>query len=209
MRKTILTKVGLPLAALLVLTFFPGQIDSAKAAGRLRMRDVVTCNTSAETYVIRWRIKEYFPGTVAHLVRSSRPGTWHGQWDWVRHPYTYTQWLWMEESVPGDTQGGLQLALRIVWKDADTDRVRDRGAFRHTVSLAGDCGAEEPTPSPTPTPTPSPSPTPQCDSSYPTVCIPPPPPDLDCSQIAYTNFAVAGTDPHGFDGDNDGIGCET
>lgn len=48
-----------------------------------------------------------------------------------------------------------------------------------------------------------------CHSSYPTVCIPPPPPDLDCGDIPFTNFAVVGSDPHGFDGDNDGVGCET
>jgi hypothetical protein len=48
-----------------------------------------------------------------------------------------------------------------------------------------------------------------CDPSYPTVCIPPPPPDLDCSQVNATNFKVVGSDPHGFDGENDGVGCET
>ena len=48
-----------------------------------------------------------------------------------------------------------------------------------------------------------------CDSSYPGVCIPPAPPDLDCGEISYRNFAVIGPDPHGFDGDNDEIGCET
>jgi micrococcal nuclease len=47
-----------------------------------------------------------------------------------------------------------------------------------------------------------------CDPSYPTVCIPPPPPDLDCAQIPYRNFQVLPPDPHGFDGDHDGIGCE-
>jgi hypothetical protein len=49
---------------------------------------------------------------------------------------------------------------------------------------------------------------PSCDPSYPTVCIPPPPPDLDCADVPYANFPVIGNDPHGFDGDNDGIGCE-
>ena len=48
-----------------------------------------------------------------------------------------------------------------------------------------------------------------CHPSYPTLCIPPPPPDLDCDDIPYTNFTVVGTDPHGFDGDNDGVGCGT
>ncbi len=48
----------------------------------------------------------------------------------------------------------------------------------------------------------------QCDSSYPSVCIPPYPPDLDCGEIGYSNFRVVPPDPHGFDRDNDGIGCE-
>ncbi len=48
----------------------------------------------------------------------------------------------------------------------------------------------------------------QCDSSYPNVCIPPPPPDLDCKHIQYRNFKVLQPDPHRFDGDKDGIGCE-
>jgi len=48
-----------------------------------------------------------------------------------------------------------------------------------------------------------------CDPSYPTVCIPPPPPDLDCGDIPHRNFTVVGSDPHGFDGDGDGIGCES
>ncbi len=47
-----------------------------------------------------------------------------------------------------------------------------------------------------------------CDPSYPTVCIPPPPPDLDCSDIPYTNFEVKPPDPHNFDSDGDGVGCE-
>jgi len=47
-----------------------------------------------------------------------------------------------------------------------------------------------------------------CDPSYPTVCIPPPPPDLDCADVPYTNFTVVGADPHHFDGDRDSIGCE-
>ncbi len=48
----------------------------------------------------------------------------------------------------------------------------------------------------------------QCDSSYPSVCIPPYPPDLDCGEIRYSNFRVVQPDPHGFDRDKDGIGCE-
>jgi micrococcal nuclease len=55
----------------------------------------------------------------------------------------------------------------------------------------------------------SPKPRSGCDPSYPTVCIPPPPPDLDCADVPYTNFKVVGADPHHFDGDRDGIGCES
>ena len=48
-----------------------------------------------------------------------------------------------------------------------------------------------------------------CNSSYLDVCIPPYPPDLNCGDIEYSNFRVIGNDPHGFDRDNDGIGCES
>jgi hypothetical protein len=48
-----------------------------------------------------------------------------------------------------------------------------------------------------------------CHSSYPDFCIPPPPPDLDCADVNGSNFTVVGSDPHGFDADNDGVGCET
>lgn len=47
-----------------------------------------------------------------------------------------------------------------------------------------------------------------CDPAYPDVCIPPYPPDLDCGEISHRNFRVLASDPHGFDGDGDGIGCE-
>jgi len=48
-----------------------------------------------------------------------------------------------------------------------------------------------------------------CDPSYPGVCIDPYPPDLDCGEIQFANFKVLPDDPHGFDRDNDGIGCES
>lgn len=48
-----------------------------------------------------------------------------------------------------------------------------------------------------------------CDPSYPTVCIPSPPPDLDCRDVTYRNFPVRPPDPHHFDGGGDGFGCES
>lgn len=47
-----------------------------------------------------------------------------------------------------------------------------------------------------------------CDPSYPTICVPSPPPDLECSDIPFQRFSVVGADPHHFDGDGDGVGCE-
>ena len=48
-----------------------------------------------------------------------------------------------------------------------------------------------------------------CDSSYPDFCIPTSPPDLDCKDISQKRFTVLPPDPHRFDGDEDGIGCES
>jgi len=48
-----------------------------------------------------------------------------------------------------------------------------------------------------------------CDPAYPDVCIASPPPDLNCADIADRHFKVLPPDPHGFDRDGDGIGCES
>ena len=47
-----------------------------------------------------------------------------------------------------------------------------------------------------------------CDAAYPEVCLPPPPPDLDCRDIPDRRFTVLAPDPHNFDGDFNGVGCE-
>ena len=68
-----------------------------------------------------------------------------------------------------------------------------------------------PTPAPASKPQAAPAPAGNCDPSYPDFCIPPVPPDLDCTspQIAgRKNFTVLRPDPHGFDADRDGVGCE-
>ena len=46
-----------------------------------------------------------------------------------------------------------------------------------------------------------------CDPNYSGVCVPNVWYDLDCEDIG-TNFWVVGSDPHRFDGDNDGWACE-
>jgi hypothetical protein len=49
-----------------------------------------------------------------------------------------------------------------------------------------------------------------CDLAYPDFCIPPVAEvgDLDCPDLSFANFTVLDPDPHGFDTDLDGIGCE-
>jgi micrococcal nuclease len=70
------------------------------------------------------------------------------------------------------------------------------------------CGGSAPAAPPAPTPTSVPSGA-NCDPAYPDFCIPPPPPDLDCKDIPHKNFTVLPPDPHHFDSDHDGIGCES
>jgi endonuclease YncB( thermonuclease family) len=75
------------------------------------------------------------------------------------------------------------------------------------------CTSQPPPPPPPGPPPPAPPPGGNCHASYPAVCIPPPPPDLDCGQISARNFQVRhdvpDPDPHRFDGERDGVGCET
>ena len=47
-----------------------------------------------------------------------------------------------------------------------------------------------------------------CDPSYPDICLPLPPLDLDCGDIAFRFFTVRPPDPHHFDVDGNGVGCE-
>jgi endonuclease YncB( thermonuclease family) len=59
------------------------------------------------------------------------------------------------------------------------------------------------------TPPPPPPPSGNCDPAY-SPCVPPPPPDLNCADIGHAvsvNHAYG--DPHNFDADGDGRGCES
>ena len=47
-----------------------------------------------------------------------------------------------------------------------------------------------------------------CDSSYPEICITTYSSKLICADIPFRDFKVILPDPHGFDSDADGIGCE-
>ena len=77
-------------------------------------------------------------------------------------------------------------------------------------------------PSPTPTRTtssppptvaapsvqPAPRNAPQCDPNYSGACVPIVGYDLDCSDIGSSVYVI-GSDPHGFDANFDGYGCES
>jgi micrococcal nuclease len=93
----------------------------------------------------------------------------------------------------------------------DPDRAVDTG-----ISGPPTKAHVNPVPVPVAQPLPVTAPAPvvgNCAASYPDECIAPPPPDLDCKDIPYRHFRVVydvpDPDPHGFDGDHDGIGCES
>jgi endonuclease YncB( thermonuclease family) len=68
----------------------------------------------------------------------------------------------------------------------------------------GRCGSSS-------TPVPLVPPRGNCDPNYAGGCVPPYPPDVDCADIRALGIApvrVVGSDPHGLDGDGDGLGCE-
>lgn len=78
----------------------------------------------------------------------------------------------------------------------------------HLAAAAQQAAAPQPAPAqPEPQPA-AQAPSADCDPSYPTICIPANSPDLDCPEISERRFEVRPPDPHRFDGDHDGIGCE-
>ncbi len=104
------------------------------------------------------------------------------------------------------------IRIKITWELAVTQEEANALLAMLEECEGGIVVAPTTQPSPVPTPsagaTPIPVPQSNCDPSYPDVCIPPPPPDLDCGEISHRRFKVVPPDPHRFDRDNDGIGCE-
>lgn len=88
---------------------------------------------------------------------------------------------------------------------ADTFLASSRKARDAGLGLWQATATSFPTPKPTVKPAQGSG---NCDPAYPDVCIAPPPPKLSCKDIPYRRFRVLPPDPHGFDGDKDGIGCE-
>lgn len=121
---------------------------------------------------------------------------------WLERP---TGWLLVNEEL-------VRLGFAAAISYPPDVRYQDLFLAAQRAASAANRGLWGPTPAPLPTATPAPAappPATNCDPSYPGVCIPPYPPDLDCGDIAYRRFEVLAPDPHGFDGDHDGIGCES
>jgi hypothetical protein len=69
--------------------------------------------------------------------------------------------------------------------------------------------APNPAPAPAAPPAARSRPASSCDPAYPDVCIPPVGQgDLDCGDVTYRRFRVLPPDPHRFDREGDGLGCE-
>ncbi len=83
-------------------------------------------------------------------------------------------------------------------------RSADRGLWGHCSHF----GAPLARPEPAPPPPSGGDDGGNCDPNYSGACIPPYPPDLDCTQISAQGLRVVGEDPHGFDADGDGIACD-
>ena len=126
--------------------------------------------------------------------------------------------VWVEQDDGSLVMVGLELVRR-GFAQLDTfppdvkyvDRIVEAQAVARTAEVGMWAPAETaPVANPTPLSLLDPGATDRagCDDSYPDVCIPQYPPDLDCGEIAERAFTVRGTDPHGFDREGDGLGCE-
>ncbi len=81
-------------------------------------------------------------------------------------------------------------------------------AQRHRLGLWGACDAGFTSDAAPPPVSPVSAVNAGCDPAYPDVCIPSPPPDLECRDIPHSRFRALPPDPHTFDGNRDGVACE-
>lgn len=111
---------------------------------------------------------------------------------------------WVQRSLDLSAYAGSMVTIEFSVSSFSADTP---GITHNSVLYIDDVGwrAKASTPTVTPTPTRDPA---LCAAEYPTVCIPPPPPDLNCGDITFRNFTVLPPDRHGLDLDHDGIGCE-
>lgn len=106
--------------------------------------------------------------------------------------------------------GSTDTGLRLIKNGHAIARYDSRDGYgyhqREPVYIAADKaspGTRCAAPAPAPTPAPAGG---ACAPGY-TPCVPPFPPDVDCGDVEGP-IQVTGTDPHGLDGEGDGIACE-
>ncbi|GBD20963.1 Thermonuclease [bacterium HR28] len=141
------------------------------------------------------------PGSTVYLERDVSETDRYGRllrYVWIVRARS---WLLVNEEL---VRQGAAIARQYPPDVRYSDRLAaaQRDAQRTRAGLWGAC-----TSSPTSSP-PAPPPQAGCDPSYPDICLPPPPPDLDCRDIPYRRFRVLPPDSHRLDSDRDGIGCE-
>ncbi|MBA3618005.1 MAG: thermonuclease family protein [Acidothermales bacterium] len=104
---------------------------------------------------------------------------------------------------------GLATTLTIAPNDRHAGRFSklERQAEQADRGLWSACTAEEPPPDPEPEPEPEPEPGGGCEPGY-DPCVPAYPPDVNCDDVVGP-ITVTDSDPHGLDGDGDGVACES
>ncbi|GAA5112676.1 thermonuclease family protein [Haloechinothrix salitolerans] len=165
----------------------------------------------------------YGPKATSHLKNLVPPGStvWVQRDEELRDQHgRHLLYLWNDNGVfvnlkmvaSGHAKAVLHQPNDLHWKQISE---AGRKAKSRDAGLWGACshfGARKYTPKPEPKPQPEPEPQPQPapePQPAPGVVSYPYPPDKDCGEIPERNFRVQEGDPHGFDADGDGIGCES
>lgn len=147
------------------------------------------------------------PGTSVRLVFDVERADRYGRT--LAYVYRVADGLFVNVAMAAD---GYAAQLTVPPNVAHADEFGQAVAKARAANLglwSACTGTETPSTTLLPTTESGPGQSAACDPAYPDACIPPPPPDLDCGDVAYRRFRVLAPDPHGFDGDNDGIGCES
>ena len=142
-------------------------------------------------------------GTLAWFERGETATDRYGRslyWVWLE--VEPGRWQLLEDVIVSEGAG----EVRIYPPD---DRYADWLQFREEHARAAGRGMWSACAEPTP-PAMDVAASSTCDPAYPTVCIRPVNPggDLDCADIPDRRFQVLPPDPHNFDSDGNGIGCE-
>ena len=163
----------------------------------------------------------YGEEATARLEELAPPGStvWIQRDGELRDRYgRYLLYLWNDDGVFVNldmVEGGYADAVLyqpndLYWEQIsaarDEAKTTDTGLWGACSPCRAPKTPPEPEPEPEPRPQPQPEPEPEPEDNY---VVPAPPPDLDCGDIPHKNFRVRPGDPHRFDSDGDGIGCES